>query len=231
MRLMLISDIHANLPALEEVFYHLKENFGSVDYILCAGDLVGIGPYPNEVCNIMRKIKNLICVKGEFDQAVTDGNLKGIDPLLAETIKWTSKVITEENMDFLFDLDGYKTIKLGRFNVLLLHGSPDDYLNGEIVKMEPLENLHRYFEKTNADIIVCGQGHVPFLKEYNGRYVINAGSVGQPKDDISKASYVFVDTDNMEISFQRVTYNVTEVLNKMAEENFPETLINNFHII
>ncbi|HDI02761.1 MAG TPA: metallophosphoesterase, partial [Candidatus Aenigmarchaeota archaeon] len=208
MRIVIFSDIHANLPALERVLESIRDKYGNPDYMLCAGDLVGIGPFPNEVCSVLRKIKNLICVKGDFDQAVIDGNLKGFDPILGDTIRWTREVLTEENMDFLFDLDGYRAIKLGGFNVLLLHGSPEDYLTGKIVKMEPLENLQRYFESTNADIIVCGHGHIPFFKEFNGRYVINPGSVGQPKDNVKKACYVFMDLATREMVFERVDYNI-----------------------
>jgi len=231
MRLIALSDVHANLPALQAVLQHMTENFGSVDHVLCAGDLVGIGPFPNEVCDILREMKNLIAVKGEFDQAVIDGNTGGIDPLLAETIEWTRAVISEKNMDFICELDGYKALKLGQFKVLLIHGSPKDYLNGEIIKMETLENLQKYFETTEADIIICGQGHIPFVKDYNGRFIINAGSVGQPKDDNSKASYAFVDTETKEINFQRVRYNLRPILEKMKEEKFSEILINNFYFL
>ena len=231
MRFMVVSDIHANFPALQSVFRDLKQNFGQVEYVLCAGDFVGIGPYPNEVCDIMRGIKSLVPVKGEFDQAVLDGDTGGMNDILAKTVGWTRKVMTEDNLDFLYDMDGYRTLKLGSFNVLLLHGSPDNYLNGEISKMVSLERLQKYFEESKADIIVCGQGHVPFVKEYNGKFVINAGSVGQPKDNFNKSSYVFVDTDNMEIKFRRVNYNVNVLLDKMKKENFPESLINNFYMI
>ncbi len=231
MRLMAISDVHSNLPALQACFQHLSRNFGSVDYVLCAGDLVGIGPYPNEVCQMLGGIENLIAVKGEFDQAVIDGNVKGIKPLLAETIKWTRSVISEKNMDLLCGLDEYRSLELRSFNVLLLHGSPENYLNGEIAKMESLENLQKYFEKTDADIIICGQGHVPFVKEFNNKFVVNAGSVGQPKDNVSRASYVFIDMDTMEISFQRVPYDINSVLEKMRQERFPNTIISNFYLI
>lgn len=231
MRLVLISNINSNFPALKAVFDHVHQNFGQVDYILCAGDIVGIGPYPNEICSYLRGINNFVGVRGDFDQAVVDGDTRGIDQLLGETVKWTRRVLKKENMVFLADLDGYKTLKLGRFNVLLVHGSPDDYLNGEITKMETLEKIHRYFEDTQANIIVCGQGHVPFSKDYNNNFIINPGSVGQPKDDIDKASYVYVDTDNMEISFQRARYNINAVLDRMKEEKFPEAIINNFYLV
>ena len=97
--------------------------------------------------------------------------------------------------------------------------------------MEPLENLQRYFESTNADIIVCGHGHIPFFKEFNGRYVINPGSVGQPKDNVKKACYVFMDLATREMVFERVDYNINELFEKMEKENFPEILIKNFHLL
>lgn len=231
MRLLIMASVNSNLPALQSVFGHLYQNFGQVDYVLCAGDLLGIGPYPNEVCEAMEKIGNLVAVRGDMDQAVVDGKLGGIDSLVRETIEWTRKVISKKNMEFLSELEGYRTLRLDSFNVLLLHGDPDDYLNGEINKMESMEKIHKYFEESHADIIVCGQSHVPFVKEYNGKFIISPGSVGQPKDEVTKASYVFVDTQTMEISFQKVLYNLNEVLDKMKNEKFSNTLINNFYLV
>jgi len=229
MRLMVISDIHANLPALQAVFKDLKHNFGLVDYVLCAGDLVGSGPYPNEVCEALRNLKNLISVKGELDQAVVDGNLKGLDGMTAETIKWTRKIITEDNVEFLDLLDDYRALKIGGFKIFLVHGSPSNFLNGKISKLESLESMEKYFQDTGADIIICGQTHIPFVKELYGKYIINAGSVGLPRDRNPRACYVFIDLDNMEINFRRVSYDLDSLVRKMRELNFPEALIDQFY--
>ncbi|MCD6477916.1 MAG: metallophosphoesterase family protein [Candidatus Aenigmarchaeota archaeon] len=229
MRLMIISDVHANLPALQAVFKDLKHNFGLVDYVLCAGDLIGYGPYPNEVCDAMRRLKNLISVKGELDQATIDGNLKGLEGTAAESIKWTRKVITQENLDFLDFMDTYRALKIQGLKIFLVHGSPSDFLNGRISRLETLENLENYFQITGADIIISGQTHIPFVKELYGKYVINAGSVGMPTNENPKASYVFMDLDNMEINFRRVGYDIDSVVERMRELNFPEAIINRFY--
>jgi len=226
---MIISDIHANLPALEAVFRDLKHNFGSVDYVLCAGDVVGLGPYPNEVIDALKNLKNFISVKGAMDQAIVDGNTKGFDGMDAESIKWTRKILTEDNIDFLDFLDDYKAIKIQGFKIFLVHGSPADHLNGRISKLESLEKMEKYFQDTDADIIICGQTHIPFVKEHYGKYIINAGSVGLPKDGNPKACYVFVDLENMEISFRRVSYDMDSLARKMKDLNFPEALIDKFY--
>ncbi len=229
MRLMIISDIHANLTALEAVFRDLKHNFGTVDYILCAGDLVGLGPYPNETINALKNLKNFISVKGSIDQAVVDEKFKGFDGMEIESIKWTRKVLTDDNIDFLDFLDDYKAIKIQGFKIFLVHGSPENHLNGRISKLESLEKMEKYFQDTGADIIVCGQTHIPFVKELYGKYIINAGSVGLPKDENPRACYVFVDLENMEINFRRVSYDVDSLARKMKELKFPEALIDKFY--
>lgn len=227
---MVISNIYSNLIALRAVFKHVSDNFGTPDYLLCAGDFVGIGPHPNEVCDKLRGIKNLIAVKGDYDQAVVDGDFYGLDSLTAETLDWTSKIISKKNMEFLSDLDGYNALKIGSLNILLLHGSPDDYIKGEISKMVKLEKLQDYFDNTDADMIICGQGNRPFVKEFNRKFIVNPGSLGQKSENPSMASYVFVDTDNMEISFQKVNYDLDSLLRSMREKKFPKALINKFYL-
>lgn len=226
---MLISDVHANFPALKAVFKDLSHYFGPVDYILCAGDLVGVGPFPNEVCNSLKRLKNFISVKGECDQAAIDGKFKGIEPAIAESIRWTTKNLTEENMNFLSSLEDYAALKISGFRIFLVHGSPDNHLNGVIRGVEPSETLKKYLEETEADMIVCGQTHVPFIKEINGKYIINPGSVGEPRDGNPAASYVFVDIDNMEINFRRVSYNVEEITQMAKRLLFPEDILDRFY--
>ncbi|MCD6367963.1 MAG: metallophosphoesterase family protein, partial [Candidatus Aenigmarchaeota archaeon] len=191
MRLMLISDIHANLPALKAVFEDMKHYFGSADYVISAGDIVGIGPFPNGVCNALRHLKNFMSVRGECDQATLDGKYAGIELSIAKSIEWTRENISEENLIFLDSLETYLALDLEGFKIFVVHGSPENPLGGMISGAEPIGNLNRYFSKTNADIIICGHTHIPFVKEINGKYIINPGSVGEPRDGNPAASYTF----------------------------------------
>lgn len=226
---MLISDVHANLPALEAVFKDLSHNFGKADYILCAGDLVGMGPFPNEVCNSLKSMKNFISVRGECDQGLVDKKFIITDPLIADSIRWTSNILTKDNLNFLNSLRKYSALKLEGFNIFLVHGTPENYLNGIISKTESINVLEKYLKETEADILVCGQTHIPFVKEINGKYIINPGSVGQPRDGNPMASYVFVDVDNMEINFRRVAYDIESVIRRGRRFMFPESLLNGFY--
>ena len=226
---MLISDIHANLPALEAVFKDVAHSFGKVDYVICAGDIVGMGPFPNEVCESLKDMEKFISVRGECDQAVIDKKLTGIDPSISESINWTIKNITKSSLSFLNSLDDYSPLKLMGFNIFIVHGSPENYLNGMISKIEPTDTLRKYLVDTNADIMICGQTHVPFVKEIDGKYIINPGSVGQPKDGNPASSYAFIDINNMEISFRRVSYDIESLIKRAKRFRFPENLLDRFY--
>lgn len=226
---MLISDVHANSIALEAAFKHLDHNYGPVDYVLCAGDLVGIGPSPNKVCTSLRKMDNFIGVRGRYDQAVIDKDLTNIPSNILRSVSWAIKSISKENLNFLKSLKNYLGVKLAGFRIFLIHGSPENPLGGMISKVESRGKLEKYLDETDADMIVCGQTHVPFIKEVGSKYIINPGSVGQPKDRNPAASYVFVDIDNMEIDFNRVSYNVEDVARRAKKLRFPEELLNKIY--
>jgi len=112
----LIADIHSNLPALSAVLEHMD-----VDTILCAGDVVGYYPYPNEVIEIVKKYK-IASIRGNHDVAVVTGDTSWFNPLAASAVEWTRNNISPENMTFLKKLPE----KLTFGDIAVFHGSPSN---------------------------------------------------------------------------------------------------------
>ncbi|MDI6806417.1 MAG: YfcE family phosphodiesterase [Candidatus Aenigmarchaeota archaeon] len=224
MKVAVISDIHANLEALKAILEDVeKEN---VEAIICLGDFVGICTSPNEVCEILKGRENLVAVKGDYDQAVITGEVIGFDNLSRKSIEWTKRKITEINLKFLQALNNFEGRRLKEYNILILHGSPDNYLGGHIYDDTPQEKLEEFFRKTEADIILAGNTHIPFIKKFEKKFVINPGSVGQPRDGDNRASYAILEIENSEIrvKIKRISYNIKKEIEKMKSEKLPSGL-------
>ena len=224
LKLALISDIHANLAALEAVLHHLDQQ--APDAIYCLGDLVGYGPQPNEVIDIIRA-RNIPCVEGNHDAGVS-----GRMPLdhfrepNRSVIDWTRKNLTPENLAFLKSLPLTLSPELHSSGIphlasriLLVHASPIEpqkwhYLNSAV-------KCRQVLEAVSADIVCVGHTHIPgivanelgvFGMEKGYRYVVNPGAVGQSRDEDPRAAYAILDLDAFTCTFHRLSYPVSETL-------------------
>ncbi len=225
MKVALISDIHANLAALEAVLKHLDQQ--APDAIYCLGDLVGYGPQPNEVIDIIRA-RNIPCVEGNHDAGVT-----GHMPLdhfrepNRSVIDWTRKNLTPENLAYLKSLPLTRTVEFDpiptshvpRPTVYVVHASPVEphkwqYLNSAVKCRQALDAVPH-------DIVCVGHTHIPgivanelgvFGMEKGYRYVVNPGAVGQSRDEDPRAAYAILDLDAFTCTFHRISYPVSETL-------------------
>ena len=219
----LISDIHSNLEALKAVWRDVKK----ADVIFCMGDLVGYGANPNEVVEFFReemKKREILCVRGNHDNAVAFNTVWGFNPYAREAIRWHQRVMKPENIEFLQKLPVKERFEAGGEDFLIIHGSPraplDEYLFPWLPDSEFREVL-KYFKEKN---LVVGHTHMMMLKEIGGRRVINPGGVGQPRDGDWRAAYAFIDTENNEVIFERVEYDVDTAARKIIEAGLPEFL-------
>ena len=210
-----IADIHGNLPALKAVF----ESMGEVEFIICAGDLVGYNPEPNEVIQEI-KMRKIICIRGNHDRAVIRDIYDDFNPYAEIAARWTRKNLTEENMDYLLSLHDSLVMNYKKFKIAVHHGAPfneDFYVFPEYVT----ENLLKY---DNADILILGHTHIPFIKKFESGIIINPGSVGQPRDKDSRASYAIIEPEKNFYEIRRVKYNIDEVYKKIIEYGLPPVL-------
>lgn len=223
----IFGDIHANLPALEAVFRDVEAR--QLDKLYCLGDLVGYGTFPNEVVEFIRR-RDIPTLMGNYDQGVgNDSDDCGcayktdIDRRRGElSIAWTNAHTTADNKAFLRTLPAHIPLQLGDLRVLLVHGSPRK-VNEYLFEDRPNDYFERMMDTANADVLVCGHTHLPYHKVLpDGRQIINAGSVGKPKDHDPRACYVVLTADerDLKVDFIRVPYDIERTA--QAIETTPE---------
>ncbi|WP_296648673.1 metallophosphoesterase family protein, partial [Romboutsia sp. 13368] len=225
-----ISDIHSNIYALDEVISDIKNR--NVDMVVCTGDLVGYGTRPNEVIEKIKEEK-ILTIMGNYDDAI--GNLKIVcgcdypDPKDAQkaglSMHFTGQETNDENKKYLRNLPKEATLTFNNKTIRFVHGSTR--LINEYLK----ENSQEAYEVMNElaeDILVCGHTHIPYYKYYGEKLLVNGGSVGKPKTGNPNSTYVIIDIKNdssVEVEIIEVSYDFEKIA-KEIEEN--EILPNDF---
>ncbi len=229
-KLAVFSDIHSNIEALDCVLE--KISLENVDGIICCGDIVGYGPEPNECIEKIKRLNDLKIVAGNHDRAAIGlFDVNWFNDNAKAAILWTSSQLTEESKKFLTELPE----KIVEENFTAVHGSPREPINEYLIKPSDMQENLQFFE---TQICFIGHSHYPFVYTSNGIYtelresesiqivsksIINAGSVGQPRDGDNRACFMILEGN--EITFHRVEYDIEKVQNKMREEFLPEALI------
>lgn len=221
MRVLILSDVHSNLSALEEVI----KDAGPVDCILSAGDIVGYGPWPNECIDLSREL-GFHSVAGNHDEACVTGLASDFNPYAEEAIHITHRLLRAENLAYLARLPKSLERILGNCRVVIYHGSPRDPLNEYIFPYAADSLLESLIQQTRSEVLVLGHTHVSFVRRLDGRLIVNPGSVGQPRDRDPRASYVILEDKGEGVMgwVKRVGYPVESVAKKMLQEGFPKVL-------
>lgn len=234
MRYGIFSDIHSNIEALDEVISAYQNE--SIDKYFCIGDVVGYAANPKECIERVKKLAE-ITVAGNHDWATV--NLFSIDffnDYAKEAIHWTKLIISDAEINFLESLN--LTYKSEGF--ILVHGTlghPEEfnYMTDGYIAEET-------FNLMQEDICFVGHTHKPgvFMKDSHGRihyrqddsyeinpgnkYIVNVGSVGQPRDGNPKAAYCIYDTDKKEVQIKRVGYDSVAAGKKIMDAGLPKFL-------
>ena len=233
MRVAVISDIHANYHALEAVLAEIEA--ARVGVVWCLGDTVGYGPRPNKCCEIVQARAEL-CLVGNHDLvvlgelAVSDFNNEA-----AAAATWTAEVLTPEARAFLAHLKPLAT----RDGVELFHASARDPV-GEYGLSE--DAAWATFARTEAPVVLVGHSHVALALTFDGtevagglapagtevdlsgRWLLNPGSVGQPRDGDPRAAWLLLDLERRFAQFHRVAYPVERTQEEMRERGLPRAL-------
>lgn len=238
MRYLSISDIHGNLEALETVLRVLE---GRYDEILVLGDLVGYGADPNGVVDRVRALAPRLVIRGNHDKVAAgldDG--ESFNAVARSAVLWTYEALTAENRDYLTSLPaGPQPVD----DLLeICHGTPfdeDAYLFDELDALRAFEAASRpvcLFGHThvavgfkNADTLelVAGPGDtsgVCITFEPDARYLVNAGSIGQPRDGDPRAGAAIVDTTSRRMELFRIPYPIEEAQRKIRQAGLPDVL-------
>ncbi len=227
--LTIFGDIHGNLPALEAVFADMDER--GLDNRYCLGDLVGYGTFPNEVVSMIRE-REIPTLMGNYDQGVGISSDDCGCAYKAEadrkrgeqSIAWTNIHTPDNNKAYLRSLTDRIPLQLGDLKVLLVHGSPRK-INEYLYEDRPDDYFERIMDGVDADLLVCGHTHLPYHKVLpSRRQIVNAGSVGKPKDNNRDACYVVLSAAGQDLSveFIRVPYDVERAASAVeAAEGMP----------
>lgn len=213
----LISDIHSNIHALEAVMEDI-DTLG-VEETICAGDLVGYYPFPNETISLLRR-RGVKSILGNHDRAVIHFNTVGMNRLAADAARWTSENINADNVDYLKTLRSSMRMEIGDNVISVCHGSPrddDEYLYEIDTSLDLLEICE-------CDFLVTGHTHIPFVRKFHEGMIINPGAVGQPRDGDRRASYAILDTEHGDVTICRKSYDIESIHNKVMEVGLPPFL-------
>ncbi len=226
MKLGIITDIHNNLTALRAVVERLNQ--AECDKIICCGDIIGIGPYPEETVQYMMQIPNLIAVRGNHEKYLLEGmpnefpNEENMSIEEMKHHKWEHHLLSEESIAFLESLP-YKTdITLEGFNVSVMHYCMDSdghYINYKINPAE--DDLRKMFANVKSDIILYGHNHCRNICK-GDKFYINVGSLGCPARDknSARAGILYIEKGNVKIQPIDIKYDVNEVIHLIDELNY-----------
>ncbi|ABK18396.1 metallophosphoesterase family protein [Syntrophobacter fumaroxidans] len=234
MRIAILSDIHGNLEALEQVLEDLDRQ--RPDSVVCLGDNVGYGPNPEEVLNIVRE-RRMPCVMGNHELGVVDAQYLGwFNPLARTSLLITRQLLSSGSLEYIRDLKPFLIHEEGLF----VHGCPPDSVTRYLFEVSN-RAMAGLFQRMTQAVCFVGHTHDLELVTFDGarirrialgegvvqlaegcRHIVNVGSVGQPRDGNNNAKYVIwnVSANSVEIRF--LPYDIPRTAEKILRLGFPE---------
>ena len=229
MRIALVGDVHANLPALEAVLNHARRQ--GVEVVWNVGDFIGYGAFPNEVIHRLQE-EQALSIAGNYDRKVvrfkkkreTWRKKKQAQKFLA--FQWARATLSKKNLKYLRSLPQERELQVEGQRVLLTHGSPDS-ASEHLTPDTPEERLRALASGIQADLVVCGHSHRAFVRDVDGVRFINTGSVGRPDDGDPRACYAVLEMrqgadGEYRVRHYRLTYDVERAVAALRERGLPE---------
>jgi putative phosphoesterase len=230
MRIAIVTDIHANLPALEAALTAI-DGLG-VDALYCGGDLVGYGPHPNAVCSLIED-RGIPTVHGNYDHAIArdldDCGCAYVTPhdraLGQRSVEWTLAHTDARSKAFMRGLPFDLRLDMGGRRVRLVHGSPRK-VNEYLFEDKPASLYERLARGADCDVLVFGHTHKPWIREHGGVLFVNCGSVGKPKDGDPRGAFAVLRParDGVDVTIERVAYDGAVVAAEMRTAGLPDEL-------
>lgn len=232
MKIAFLSDVHANLPALQTALDVARQR--GANRVVYAGDLVGDGPFPAETITALTESAAPVAIRGNVDRKVLgekDRTRKQLKKRLAKAKPkkqnriWTALELSKEQRAWLRSLPEELELSVAGQVVLVVHGSPQgdtDYLYSSLTE-EGLQGKLSGHQGPRPAVLVAGHSHVPFAKGLNGTLVVNCGSVGRPADGDPRGSFALVEFTGAEPRAEiiRFAYPVEEVCRALEEREVP----------
>jgi predicted phosphodiesterase len=242
MRILILSDIHANATALHAALDAAKDRW---DLVACLGDVVGYGPDPNEVTTIIREL-GARTIRGNHDKAATDlMETDDFNPVAKAAVDWTRSQLSPENLKWISELPSGP---LETDGIVLVHGAFQDEDEYVFTPAQALEGLldstanvtffgHTHHQggfsyenqKSQLEMLSIhprpSESFAPLRIEPNRRYLLNPGSIGQPRDGDPRAGFAVADLENELVEFWRIPYDIGDVQSRMRAAKLPDPLI------
>jgi diadenosine tetraphosphatase ApaH/serine/threonine PP2A family protein phosphatase len=234
MKIAIITDIHANIEALTVVLDDIDAR--NITEIVCLGDLVGYNANPNECVEEIRA-RNIPCLMGNHD-AVACGieDPWGFNEVAQHAAMWTRRTLTDDNIEFLRETPPNQLVSGGFLGV---HGSPQDR-DLYLFSWAEVHEQFKYLDAFGVSSCFFGHTHFPgifsehevcyvdetngFTLDGTGRFFINPGSVGQPRDNDPRAAYVVFNTETMRVQFIRLEYDIPTAAEKIKSSGLRQFL-------
>lgn len=215
-----IADVHSNACALRAFLSKEK----SVSGIINAGDIVGYGPRPGE-CVALCKKRCMVNVLGNHDFAAITGDVSKHNRLAQMAMRLNISMLGSEHFSFLKSLPEKAKLRVGHYTVYVCHGSPLSMWE-YVYESASAKTLNKFLEATGADVIVMGHTHRLFVRKLKNGWVLNPGSIGQPRDGNPRPGYLLVDfsAKPLGVEAKRFSYDIASVEKKMKELGFPSFL-------
>ena len=230
-RIAVLSDMHGNVVALEAV--RKAVNREKPDVVLVAGDIVMNGPEPGATVDALREMEGngAIVVQGNTDIAVADADYaaafpwlleSGIPDAIREAAEWAHDALDDEHLAWLRRLPAERRVRIGDDLVLVTHASPGSQTQGFDQNLDPSTTTER-MSRTDARVICCGHTHIPEVREFGWKVIVNDGSAGYSFDGDATASWALVTLDGETVSaeIRRAEYDNLAVSNAISARGLP----------
>ena len=226
-RVAVITDVHANLPALEAALDRIDQL--GIERVYCGGDLVGYGPHPNEVCRLIAE-RRIPAIYGNYDHAIArDEHDCGCAYVTAhdralgqESIEWTLVNTDARSKAFMRDLPFDLRFRVGDHGVHLVHGSPRK-VNEYLFEDKPASLYERLAAAERDATLAFGHTHKPWVNDFGGVRFVNCGSVGKPKDGDPRGAFAVLAPGPaaVDVTIERVAYDAPAVAAQVREAGLP----------
>ncbi len=235
MRVALISDIHANLEALTAVIESIADQ--NIDRILCLGDVIGYGSDPSPCLELVNRTCDVKLMGNHEYAALGMLSSEYYHNDARKSAEWTHQRLTDYDLSIISTFEMDHTFE----DIYLVHASPHEPQRWHYI-LQP-EMAHLAFQHMNTNLCFFGHSHLPmifvespgqlprvkaghdFVPDRDNRYLVNVGSVGQPRDSDPRACYAIFDSKEYDVTFARVPYDVEVTQRKMKKARLPEMLI------
>lgn len=225
MKTAFIADIHGNATALQSVLAHIDQQ--QVDQIYVLGDICYRGPQPQRSLQLVRAL-GVPVIKGNADEWVVRGLRQGEVPekaldMMNKERDWAKEHLSDEQISYLSQLPEQLHVSVGQTKIHAFHATPGNLFDVVLPATSDAQLQQKMMSDAQADVYVYGHIHLPYIRSFGGKTIVNTGSVGLPFDGHTTSSYLLIEETqgHMQLSIQRVAYDIETVIRDVHEQAYP----------